>query len=186
MDDAYMTPPWAVQAILPHLWHPTTVLEPSCGDGAILRACRDAWPLATIHGTDIRPEAVASVEAAGFRATALDFLDAIPARFEEPALVITNPPYSYALDFCRYALEVVDQRCGQVAMLLRLAFIASQKRAPFHRRFPSDVYVLPRRPSFTGGPTDSADYAWFVWSVLGGKCEPAAVGRPPRVQILEV
>jgi hypothetical protein len=25
------------------------------------------------------------------------------------------------------------------------------------------VHVLSRRPSFTGGGTDSAAYGWFVW-----------------------
>lgn len=37
------------------------------------------------------------------------------------------------------------------------------RRADFHRRHPSDVFVLPRRPSFTGGGTDATEYAWFVW-----------------------
>jgi hypothetical protein len=27
-----------------------------------------------------------------------------------------------------------------------------------------DIYVIPNRPSFTGGKTDSIEYAWFVWS----------------------
>jgi hypothetical protein len=48
--------------------------------------------------------------------------------------------------------------------LLRLAFLEGQKRAPFWKAQPPySVSVLAKRPSFTGGGTDSAAYAFFEW-----------------------
>ena len=50
------------------------------------------------------------------------------------------------------------------AFLLRLAFLESVKRRPFWEQHPpAAVYVFTRRPSFTGGRTDSAAYGWFIW-----------------------
>jgi hypothetical protein len=77
-------------------------------------------------------------------------------------VIIMNPPYKLAMEFVEHAIE----SAGVTVCLLRLAFLASQKRAAFWREHPADVYVLPKRPSFTGGGTDSTDYAWFVWSPL--------------------
>lgn len=33
------------------------------------------------------------------------------------------------------------------------------------RANPPSLFVTPKRPSFTNGGTDSADYAWFVWGL---------------------
>lgn len=74
-------------------------------------------------------------------------------------LIISNPPYAEAEKFVEHALTIGTTCC----FLLRLNWLASKKRAAFHRAHPSDVFVLPRRPSFTGGGTDATEYAWFVW-----------------------
>ena len=76
--------------------------------------------------------------------------------------VVTNPPYSLAEKFIRHARKLCPH--ADLVFLLRLAFLASAKRLPLWQDVGiPDVYVLPNRPSFTGGGTDSADYAWFVW-----------------------
>lgn len=165
-DDAYYTPAWAVQAILPRLNQSALrhgrVLEPACGAGAILREvsfCRDvAQPM--VQAMDIRDmSAEYEVRAVDFQHRS--FIGYVP--ISPPDIIITNPPYSLAMEFVEHALRIVAPG-GQVAMLLRLGFLASQKRADFHRAHPSSLYVLPRRPSFTeNGKTDSSDYAWFVW-----------------------
>ena len=76
--------------------------------------------------------------------------------------VIMNPPYKQAMEFVQRARKLMGRRT--VAALLRLSFLESQKRRAFWQENPADVYVLSRRPSFTAGGTDSAAYAWFVWS----------------------
>ena len=62
--------------------------------------------------------------------------------------------------------EDVDLACAPtVIMLLRINFLGSQKRYDFWQQFPPDgLFILSKRPSFTGKGTDSIDYAWFVWS----------------------
>ena len=63
-------------------------------------------------------------------------------------------------------------------MLLRLSFLESKGRVKFHQDFPADVYVLAKRPSFTGdGKADSCAYAWFVWRT-------PATGHAGRIMVL--
>jgi len=46
--------------------------------------------------------------------------------------------------------------------------LESKKRKDFWQRHPvNGLYVLSERPSFTGGKTDAAAYAWFVWNSSG-------------------
>lgn len=94
-------------------------------------------------------------------------------------LIISNPPYSLAEGFARRALELVRPG-GTVAFLLRLGWLASRSRVGFHRDHSCDVFVLPKRPSFTGnGKSDAADYFWALWGLgRGGRwavleCDPA-------------
>ncbi|MEO6575502.1 MAG: hypothetical protein ABIP89_16760, partial [Polyangiaceae bacterium] len=92
-------------------------------------------------------------------------------------LVISNPPFSLAQAFVQKSLDLAKPTRATVAVLLRLAFLESKKRAKFHADNPSDVFVLTERPSFTGdGKSDSCAYAWFCfgpgrgnrWSILEG------------------
>lgn len=182
-DDFYETPAWCTRAILPHLIPVgDLVLEPACGNGAILRVLREVAPAARLHGIELdgeRGEAAAQtvpaawIEHGDFLQSTAAFGVVGGAPFD---LCITNPPFALAMPFVLRALE----RASTVAMLLRLNWLGSQGRAHFHRGRPSDVYVLPRRPSFTDdGKTDSCDYAWFVWGAgRGGRwrildCEAA-------------
>jgi hypothetical protein len=176
-DDFYSTPGWVTRAILPFLPLTGDVLDPCAGDGAILR---EISKHTRARNLDIEPR---GIELDGGRAAACEaehackHEDALYTGWGEPSLIITNPPYSLALAFVVRALKVITPQGGTVAMLLRLAWLASLERAKFHERYPADVYVLPRRPSFTGdGKSDSTDYGWFVWGP----------GRGGRWQILSV
>lgn len=75
-------------------------------------------------------------------------------------LIITNPPFSIALDFLEKSLK----EAKTVVYLLRLNFLGSQKRKEFWQSNPpSHLFTLSKRPSFTGKGTDATEYAWFVW-----------------------
>lgn len=164
-NDFYPTPAWCIDAILPHLPRAGGWLDPACGDGAILMALERTGREA--HGIELdSARAAACVDAR----LSVRQGDAFREDWDRPDGVLMNPPYRQALEFVEQALAQV-QRGGTVAALLRLGFLASQKRATFHRINPSDVYVLPQRPSFTGnGKTDSSDLGWFVWGPgRGGK-----------------
>jgi hypothetical protein len=76
------------------------------------------------------------------------------------SVALGNPPFRIAMEFVQRALEVADT----VAFLLRLNFLASEKRNAFMRAHAPHVFVLPNRPSFSGdGSTDSPEYGWFIW-----------------------
>lgn len=171
--DAYYTPGWCVDALLNAVPLPGGVwLEPACGDGAIIRAVSE-FP----HRDDVITWRALDIDGRGFgrvpcSAMVGDFLQYEP--FERFDVAITNPPYTLAMDFVQKALE----HASVVVMLLRLPWLASQKRSAWLKEHCPDVYVLPKRPSFTGGATDATDYAWMVWTQL-----PQRTGR---VQILDL
>jgi SAM-dependent methyltransferase len=145
--DFYPSPAWSVDIILPHLPRGGHVVEPGCGDGAIIqRLFAAGWTFENVTGIELDPErAQLCHERTGAFVVCADYLThpLIPAD-----VVIGNPSYSLAEAFARRALEQVAERRGTVALLLRTGFASSQERAPFHKAHPSDMHLLPRRPSF--------------------------------------
>lgn len=152
----------------------STAWEPHAGGGAFvdeLIAARarvsysDADPEAPIYHRLVAPAASGHV--------ACDALAGWPWTMRErPDWVIGNPPFGQAQEHVTAALGAAKVGVG---FLLRLAFLEGQKRAAWWRTTPlAEVYVLSRRPSFTGGGTDSAAYAWFVWR--HGCSDPARLG----------
>ena len=167
-DDFYATPQWCVHRLLEALpLHDGAWLEPCAGDGAIIRAVRTSGADPTWTAYEIRPEAEPELRRlpglgklrCGSRG---NFLVAVAERNRDERafdVVLTNPPFSSAMEFIEACLPLASTVC----MLLRLNFLASERRAAFMRATPPDVYVLPNRPSFTGGGTDATEYCWAVW-----------------------
>lgn len=159
--DYYGTPAWCVRRIvesgaLPMGWR---WLEPSAGDGAIIRAVNESARLRPGWlACELRDECRAPLVATGAIVAIGDFLGEpqIAGRF---ACAILNPPFSDALAFVQRCLTVADTVCA----LLRLNWLEGDDRAPWLREHAPDVYVLPNRPSFTGEGTDATAYAWMVW-----------------------
>ena len=136
--------------------------EPPIGDGAIIRSLE---PFASLHGGrimfhgyDIRPECRPCPNC--IHVITRDFLTADPMGHFD--LAITNPPYSLALEFVQHSLRWIHEH-GRVCMLLRLAFLEGQERGKWVREHMPDVFVLPKRPAFINGKTDSCAYAWMIW-----------------------
>jgi len=142
-DDVYPTPGWTVDRLLEGfpdlpggLW-----VEPCVGSGAIVQAVLRRRSDVTFHGLDIRNVRLDALIAGCKRFTQASFTT---MKDERPAVVITNPPYTEAL-------EVVQAGIGTGAwtvMLLRLNFLGSENRAEWLRAHPPDIGVLPNRPSF--------------------------------------
>jgi len=160
-DDFYATPAWCVRALLKSCPLPGgNWLEPAVGDGAIVRAVdemrRDVfWTI-----NDINLSRIGDLSAYGMAEVPYPITGLEPEEMQD--VVITNPPFSQSLEFVQGALK--DGKI--VVMLLRLNWLASQKRNRFLLTNPPSVYVLPRRPSFTAdGKTDCIDYAWFIWGM---------------------
>ncbi len=172
LHDNYPTPAWCVDRLLERVWLPTSGwwLEPSAGDGAIVRRVRARMETSPrIQVVEVRAECEAALrDAIGDRGVVHigDFLVHEPSHwwsFGGIDVVIGNPPYALAEKFVRRSLMIAPW----VVFLLRLNFLAGDKRAGldglYAERVP-DVYVLPNRPSFAGnGKTDATEYAWFVW-----------------------
>jgi hypothetical protein len=107
-------------------------------------------------------------------AEGFDYLAYQPERRAD--LIITNPPFSQALEFLQKSLAEAD--C--VIYLLRLNFLESRKRRAFWQANPpTHLLALAERPCFTGdGRTDATGYGWFCWDKRG------FVKLPPGVHVL--
>lgn len=107
----------------------------------------------------------------------LDFLsysqEGIRANFD----IVTNPPYSKALEFCTKALEIIDNGY-YVAMFLRLQFLEGKQRKIFFDNFPpKEIYVFSDRinclnPFGENQKSSAICYAWFIWE-KGFQGQPA-------------
>lgn len=169
-SDDYETPPWCVHRLL-EAFRPRgrRWLEPTAGRGALIKAVnrwhRDRGDRAPMTWTaaDIQREnqahLVAALAARG-RVVVGDFLDEKSTRFARDFdLVLTNPPYRLAREVLIRSLELAPQVC----LLLRMGFLESEARYELLSKNVPDLYVLPNRPSFAFGGTDSSTYAWMVW-----------------------
>jgi len=144
-NDYYPTPLSAFYPLLPYLMHHTQIWEPASGDGRLIAAMRLEGLSA--GGNDLQ--------------SGYDFL-LDNSRYDT---IITNPPFSLALEFAHHALAHADH----VYLLLRLNFLASQKRKSWWEQHePSCLFILSERPSFTGDGTDATDYAWYYWGMFHG------------------
>lgn len=158
--DYYGTPPELVHAILPHLPHARTVLDPCCGVGEILA---EVGAVDTL-GIEMDPARAEQAMDAGVHGVTRG--DALLVEWPHADACLFNPPFSHALAF---ALRAVAWRSEDprrtVAMLARLTFLESAERAGLHREHPSDVYVFSRRPRFRSDTrgTDSVTCMWMVW-----------------------
>jgi hypothetical protein len=155
-DDCYDTPTVAVPPLMYNVRLLPVIWEPACGKGNIVEVLRAAGH--KVIATDLNdrgcPDSLARI----------DFL--LPCNFKCDA-IISNPPYSLAEEFVATALE----RAPLVIMLLRLAFLESQRRSHildsgklarvlvFAKRLP-----MMHRSNWTGPRASSAiPFAWFVW-----------------------
>ena len=161
----FETPKWAsviAGRILCSERCPTGILvDAGCGTGAIGPVVGAITQRACV-GVEIDSARADKAESRGFFRSVYhaDFLEWAPAYGETVGAVVANPPYGKAREFVDAARSLTD---GPVCMLLRIGFLAGQKRRDWWQRNPADVYVLSKRPSFTGAGTDATDYAWYVW-----------------------
>lgn len=165
--DFYRTPQWAIDVLLERVALKSPVLDPGCGDGAILEGLREAGhgPLVGVELDPERAAAAAAVVETG-RVVCDDLFDVdLGSGWRAPASAVSNPPYNIAQPFIERTLTLC-QPGARCFFLLRLAFLSGQKRCAsglFDQLVA--VYVLPRRPSFVAsGSGDSTDYAWFEFS----------------------
>lgn len=157
-DDLYQSPPEAVWALLRAEMLPMDLWEPACGPGAIVRELRSA-------GHDVLATDLVDYGWDGQDASGRDFL---MEREKTGRAVVTNPPFKLAAEFVEKAL---DLGAPKVVMLLRLAFLESDRRSAildggrlrrvhvFRKRLPG-----MHREGWEGRKANSGmAFAWFVW-----------------------
>jgi len=137
------------------------ILEPSAGNGNIIRALRARGFTNQINAVEIRSEEREHLEDIADEVVLGDFLSYEPDLSYD--VIIGNPPYSLAQEFVDKALDLLAPG-GLLIFLLRTAFLESEKRFNWWQDHPlSGLYTLHKRPKFIGKGTDATSYSWFVW-----------------------
>ena len=162
-NDLYETPSVAVHALLKAENLPLRLWEPACGPGSIVRILREAGR--EVFATDLVDYSSEYQDESG-----RDFLMPFPMP-EGIEGIITNPPFKNAEAFVEKAIGI----SGFVAMLLRLAFLESERRCGilddahlarvhvFRNRLPmmhrsGQGAIAPERQT-----SSALAFAWFVW-----------------------
>jgi hypothetical protein len=156
--DCYETPAVAVEALLRVERLPHRIWEPSAGRGAIVNVLR-------AHGHEVVASDLVDYGVAG-QEFGRDFLLEREAP-EGIECIVTNPPFRLANDFVAHALEL----CPTVIMLLRLAFLESERRCSilencglarvhvFRKRLP-----MMHRDNWSGRKGNSGmGFGWYSW-----------------------
>jgi hypothetical protein len=155
--DCYETPAVATEALLRVEHLPRRIWEPAAGRGAIVDVLR-----AHGHGVLASDLIDYGVPGQGVR----NFLHEREAP-DGIECIVTNPPYRIAGLFVEHALRL----CPKVIMLLRLAFLESERRCSilddaglarvwvFRKRLP-----MMHRDGWEGKKASSGmAFAWMVW-----------------------
>jgi len=161
-SDFYPTPIPVIKNFLDnHAIKEGNILEPCAGNGNIIVALKERYNN-HITAIEIRDEKDNLQHSGADEILIEDFLNYCPAK--EYKTIISNPPFSLATEVINKCFEIA---CAdtEIIMLLRLAFLEAERRYKFWQKHPvNDLYVLSKRPSFTGKGTDATAYGWFVWN----------------------
>ena len=168
--DFYATPKPTIDAMLDQFdfTYVRSFLEPSAGDGAIIKELNARYPNTPILSIELDSAHYEELKAISNNDVLLqDFLTTSPEVLQCYQMIIGNPPFSLAQEFLEHILSNIKLEEQGVIMLLRLGFLGSQKRHEFWQKYPPcKILPLSKRPSFTGHGTDSQEYAWFCWGHL--------------------
>jgi hypothetical protein len=180
--DFYATPAWVTEALLRHVWLRGPVWEPCCGDGAMSSVLAD-------HGYDVVSTDLVD---RGFGTPGVDFLGScvVPGGCRS---IVTNPPYgdtgsqegqsrspTAMLGFLRHAMRLTESGQGQLALLVRLQWVAGKRAADTLSAGPfSAMIVLTHRIRWfdMGERTNTAQHH-HAWVVLDHAHPP---GQPPAL-----
>lgn len=189
-DDFYRTPAWCVEALLSREAFPGEVLDPCCGDGAVLDALLSHWRAEgrldmelDLMGVELDPGRADRAGATHPNVWTGDFLSWNEHDlFERVYAIVTNPPYSLAAEFVEASLETVAPG-GKVAMLLRQSFFGSCRKR-LDVILPGSglrqLYMLPKRPSFcVSANCKECGGRWSLEPGVGPYSHPEAEGACP-------
>lgn len=162
INDYYATEPKALELLLqlekfsPYVW------ECACGEGHLSKVLKS-------HGYNVKSSDIVN---RGYEGTeTLDFLkiqkEDIKQDFSRD--IITNPPYKYAKEFVKHALDI-SMDSTKIAMFLKVQFLEGKaRRKLFDKHPPKVIYVASSRlncamnGNFEKYQSSAVAYAWFIW-----------------------
>ncbi len=180
--DFYATPAWVTEALMAHVNLRGPVWEPCCGDGAMSRVLASGGY--QVVSTDITDR--------GFGTPGVDFLAcrSVPGGCRA---IVTNPPYgdtgSHAgqsrsaramLDFVRHAMDLAASVEGQLALLVRLNWIAGVRatRLLSSGPFAATIVLNERIRWFDMGEKTNHGQHHHAWIVID---HAYPKGKPPAL-----
>jgi hypothetical protein len=172
-DDFYPTPQYVVEDLLNREKFNGKIWEPACGDGAMTDIFKKFGY--ETYSSDIIDR--------GYGNSGIDFLKCDTNN--GCSSIITNPPYSIALEFVLKAKELLTDDNAKIAMFLKTVFLESSGRYEMFqdKEFPlKSIYQFSKRVSLykdgkkmTNGGMIA--YAWYVW-------DKSYIGKPTVEWIL--
>ena len=156
INDYYATDPIAGHLLLEVEPDLNNIWECACGEGHLAKVFKDAGRLN--KATDLIDRGYGNVE---------NFLT--NTELYHNGDVVTNPPYTYAQEFVKNALERIDIG-RKVCMFLKVLFLEGQRRKKFFEKYPPQtVYISSSRINcakngdFVTYNSSAIAYAWFIW-----------------------
>lgn len=166
-DDYYATEPRAVELLLSKEQFQSNIWECACGGGHMSDILKATGY--TVFSSDIIDR--------GYKGT--EIIDFLEFKETNSMDIITNPPYRYAKEFAKHALDI-SVAGTKIAMFLKLTFLESQSRKELFQEYPfKTLYVSSARlqcakngefEKYKKNGTAVA-YGWYVW-VKGFKGKP--------------
>lgn len=164
INDFYATEPKDVEKLLEKEKFDSNIWDCCCGKGHISEVLKNHNY--NVYSTDLIDR--------GYCDDTMDFLKCID---NVNCDIITNPPYSLALEIIQKALDITSNG-NKIAMLLKIQFLESAKRKKFFDLFPPKyVYVFSERINcakngeFEKYKSSAICYAWYIW-IKGEYNEP--------------
>jgi len=153
-EDYYITPDVAIEELLKREKFEGLGWEPACGNGAISKFFPD------MIVSDIRTDDTVIGE------RGIDFLN----EYRKVDYIVTNPPFSIALEFVKQALLCADK----AAIFCRIQFLEGQERYKFFKENPPKrVYVFSNRVSCYAPSEEDKRilkkehgimcFCWYIW-----------------------
>lgn len=162
INDFYSTDPASLQLFLDYkkIKEGTTlnknIWECACGNGILSETLKKNGY--QVLSTDLIDR--------GYGTSNIDFLK---QKEKWKGDILTNPPYKYALEFVKKALELLEDG-NECIMFLKIQFLEGQERRKFFDKFPPKyIYVNSvRQTCYLNGDmskklSSASCYCWFVW-----------------------
>lgn len=162
INDFYSTDPASLQLFLDYkkIKEGTTlnknIWECACGNGILSETLKKNGY--QVLSTDLIDR--------GYGTSNIDFLK---QKEKWKGDILTNPPYKYALEFVKKALELLEDG-NECIMFLKVQFLEGQERRKFFDKFPPKyIYVNSvRQTCYLNGDmskklSSASCYCWFVW-----------------------